>query len=140
MKLNTSYVQKCKTVAHVFQIILIFIAACITISVLTKGGETGGATKFYFALVRRPPIGRIHPTMPDSIQQCFLSAPAIVYLVMVPMWSRAARFANAYAFAALDGLYTSTASAKLNPIPARMLTETCSSLACGLRFRHGVER
>ena len=56
MKLNTSYVQKCKTVAHVFQIILIFIAGCITIAVLTKGGATGGATKFYFALVRRPPI------------------------------------------------------------------------------------
>ncbi|KAK3202387.1 hypothetical protein GRF29_161g1015693 [Pseudopithomyces chartarum] len=87
MKLNTSYVQKCKTVAHVFQIILIFIAGCITIAVLTKGGATGGATKFYFAL-------------------CFLSAPAIIYLVMVPMWSRAERFANAYAFAALDGLYT----------------------------------
>lgn len=52
MKINTSYVQKCKTVAHVFQVILIFIAGCITIAVFTKGGETGGATKYYFALVR----------------------------------------------------------------------------------------
>jgi hypothetical protein len=54
MKLNTSYVQKCKTVAHIFQIILIFIAGCITIAVFTKGGETGGATRYYFALVRCP--------------------------------------------------------------------------------------
>lgn len=54
MKLNTSYVQKCKTVAHIFQIILIFIAGCITIAVLTKGGETGGATKYYLTLVRGP--------------------------------------------------------------------------------------
>lgn len=52
MKVNTSYVQKCKTVAHVFQIILIFIAGCITIAVMTKGGTTGGALKYYFALVR----------------------------------------------------------------------------------------
>lgn len=38
--------------------------------------------------------------------QCFLSIPAIIYLVMVPMWSRAQRFANAYAFLAVDALYT----------------------------------
>ena len=38
--------------------------------------------------------------------QCFVSMPAIIYLVMVPMWSRAARFANAYAFLAVDALYT----------------------------------
>ena len=54
MKINTSYVQKCKTVAHVFQVILIFIAGCLTIAVFTKGGQTGGATTYYFALVRWP--------------------------------------------------------------------------------------
>ncbi|KAF2181695.1 hypothetical protein K469DRAFT_713298 [Zopfia rhizophila CBS 207.26] len=87
MRVPQSYIQKCKVVAHVFQILLIFIAGCITIAVMTKGGETGGATKYYFAL-------------------CFLTAPALIYLTMVPMWSRAIRFANAYAFVALDGLYT----------------------------------
>lgn len=51
MRINTSYVQKCKVVAHVFQVLLIFIAGCITIAVLTKGGQTGGATKYFFALV-----------------------------------------------------------------------------------------
>ncbi|KAL5459478.1 hypothetical protein PMIN06_002817 [Paraphaeosphaeria minitans] len=87
MKINTSYVQKCKTVAHVFQTVLIFVAACITIAVFTKGGQTGGATKYYFAL-------------------CFLTAPALIYLTMVPLYSRTKRFANAYAFAAIDALYT----------------------------------
>ncbi|KAJ4308922.1 hypothetical protein N0V94_009158 [Neodidymelliopsis sp. IMI 364377] len=37
---------------------------------------------------------------------CFLSIPAIIYLVMVPMWSRAKKFASAYAFLAVDLLYT----------------------------------
>ncbi|KAF2868296.1 hypothetical protein BDV95DRAFT_642912 [Massariosphaeria phaeospora] len=87
MRIPQSYIQKCKVVAHVFQIVVIFIALCLTITVFTKGGGTGGATKYYLAL-------------------CFLTAPAQIYLVMVPMWSRAARFANAYAFLALDALYT----------------------------------
>jgi hypothetical protein len=52
MKVPQSYIQKCKTVAHVFQALLIFIAGCITISVLTKSGKNGGATSWYFALVR----------------------------------------------------------------------------------------
>lgn len=38
--------------------------------------------------------------------QCFFSLPAIIYLVMTPMWTRAQRFANAYAFVAIDALYT----------------------------------
>ncbi|PVI02793.1 hypothetical protein DM02DRAFT_499421, partial [Periconia macrospinosa] len=87
MRINTSYVQKCKTVAHVFQGLLIFIGGCITIAVLTKDGEIGGASRYYLAM-------------------CFITIPALIYLIMVPMWSRAQRFANAYAFAALDGLYT----------------------------------
>lgn len=86
MRVPQSYIQKCKVVFHVFQALFIFVAGCITIAVFTKG-STGGATKYYFAL-------------------CFLTGPALIYLVMVPMWSRAARFANAYAFLALDALYT----------------------------------
>ncbi|KAF2112210.1 hypothetical protein BDV96DRAFT_498676 [Lophiotrema nucula] len=86
MRIPQSYIQKVKVVAHGFQALFIFIAACITISVFTKG-TTGGASKFFFAL-------------------CFLSIPALIYLVMVPMWSRASRFANAYAFLGLDALYT----------------------------------
>jgi translocation protein SEC72 len=36
--------------------------------------------------------------------QCWLTIPILIYLTMVPMWSRARRFANVYAFAALDML------------------------------------
>ncbi|KAF2738592.1 hypothetical protein EJ04DRAFT_509475 [Polyplosphaeria fusca] len=86
MRIPQSYIQKCKVVAHVFQVLFIFVSGCITIAVFTKG-STGGASKYFFAL-------------------CFLSLPALIYLVMVPMWSRASRFANAYAFLALDALYT----------------------------------
>lgn len=87
MRVAQSYIQKCKVVAHVFQVVFIFIAACLTISVMAKEGSTGGSTKFFFSM-------------------CLLSIPAIIYLVMVPMWSRAQRFANAYAFLAVDALYT----------------------------------
>ncbi|KAH8724755.1 hypothetical protein GQ44DRAFT_617465 [Phaeosphaeriaceae sp. PMI808] len=87
MRVPQSYIQKCKIVAHVGQTLFIFVGLCITIAVLTKAGDTGSATKFYLAL-------------------CFLSIPAIIYLVMVPMWSRAQRFANAYAFLAVDVAYT----------------------------------
>lgn len=51
MRVPQSYIQKCKVVAHVFQILLIFIAGCLTLAVLTKGGDIGGATKYYIALV-----------------------------------------------------------------------------------------
>jgi hypothetical protein len=51
MRIPQSYVQKCKVVAHIFQAIFIFAALCITIAVFTMDGETGGATKFYVALV-----------------------------------------------------------------------------------------
>ena len=87
MRVPQSYIQKVKVVAHIFQAIFVFVGLCITIAVFTKEGETGGATKYYLAL-------------------SFLSIPAIIYLVMTPMWSRAQRFANAYAFVAVDGLYT----------------------------------
>lgn len=37
--------------------------------------------------------------------QCFFSIPALIYQVMVPMWTRAWRFANVYAYATIDILY-----------------------------------
>jgi hypothetical protein len=51
MRIPQSYIQKCKVVAHIFQTIFIFVGLCITIAVFTKDGETGGATRFYLALV-----------------------------------------------------------------------------------------
>lgn len=51
MRIPQSYIQKCKVVAHVFQVIFVFVAACLTIAVMIKDGSTGVPTKFYFALV-----------------------------------------------------------------------------------------
>lgn len=40
-----------------------------------------------------------------TCRKCWLSIPALIYLVMAPMWSRAQRFASVYAFAAIDILF-----------------------------------
>jgi translocation protein SEC72 len=37
--------------------------------------------------------------------KCWLSIPGLIYLVAVPMWPRARRFGNVYAFATVDCLY-----------------------------------
>lgn len=107
MRLEQSKIQKIKTAAHAIQGILIFVAGCLTIAVLT-GSDTDGRTAYYFALVslqsclRTPITSRAY----SNACQCFLTMPAFIYLVGVPMWSRTVRFASAYAFALLDGLYT----------------------------------
>jgi hypothetical protein len=51
MRIPQSYIQKCKVVAHVFQAIFVFIAACLTIAVMTKDGDIGGPTRYFFAMV-----------------------------------------------------------------------------------------
>jgi hypothetical protein len=51
MRIPQSYIQKCKVVAHVFQAIFVFIAACLTIAVMTKDGDIAGPTKYFFAMV-----------------------------------------------------------------------------------------
>lgn len=38
--------------------------------------------------------------------QCWISIPALIYLAAVPMWPRARRFGNVYAFATVDIIYT----------------------------------
>jgi hypothetical protein len=53
-----------------------------------------------------PAYHRIRPlTNHDLHGQCFFSIPALIYQVMVPMWTRAWRFANIYAYLALDLLF-----------------------------------
>jgi hypothetical protein len=59
MRIPQSYIQKCKVVGHTFQTIFIFVGLCITIAVFTKDGETGGATRFYLALVSRSALWRM---------------------------------------------------------------------------------
>ncbi|EXJ80389.1 hypothetical protein A1O1_08533 [Capronia coronata CBS 617.96] len=74
-----------KNIIHGTQAAILFLAWILTIAILTRKGHTDGRVGWYFGL-------------------CWLMIPFLVYLVMVPMWSRAQRFANVYAFASLDGL------------------------------------
>jgi len=71
----------------VVQALSIFIAACITITVFTGSGRTDGRSKWFFAT-------------------CWLSIPALIYLVAVPIWSRAANVAKALWFAVVDLVFT----------------------------------
>lgn len=41
-----------------------------------------------------------------SSPQCFLSVPAWIYLCMAPRYSRTRKFANIYAMATVDGVFT----------------------------------
>ncbi|CAK4030942.1 hypothetical protein BST61_czeina44g000420 [Lecanosticta acicola] len=86
MQIPQTKTQRTKAAIHLFQALLIFVAGCLTLAVMTKSGSFGAQTGFYFAL-------------------CFLTFPAIIYLVMVPMWSRAWRFNNVWAIATIDILF-----------------------------------
>ncbi|TKA79172.1 hypothetical protein B0A55_03480 [Friedmanniomyces simplex] len=83
MRVPQTYLQHTKAGVHFAQAVFIFITGCLALVVLTKAGGTSGATGFLFGM-------------------CFLTIPALIYQVMVPMWTRAWRFANVYAYAALD--------------------------------------
>ena len=76
-----------KNYLHAAQLCLIFLAIILTIAVYTRDGPSDGRTGWYFAL-------------------CWFTIPALIYLVMVPMWSRTERFANIYALTTLDALFT----------------------------------
>ncbi|EME82235.1 uncharacterized protein MYCFIDRAFT_43132 [Pseudocercospora fijiensis CIRAD86] len=86
MRVPQNKLQKIKAAIHCTQLLLIFVAGCLTLAVMTKNGGFGGQTAFYFAL-------------------CFITIPAILYQVMVPMWSRAWRLNNVYAYAVIDVLF-----------------------------------
>ncbi|MCJ1479724.1 hypothetical protein MMC13_008410 [Lambiella insularis] len=81
--------RKIKVILYAIQALLVSIAWILALAVLTKSGDTGPATKFYFALIKT-----------------WLCIPALLYLQVVPLWARTQRFANPYAAAALDVLYT----------------------------------
>jgi hypothetical protein len=52
MRLETSKLQKIKMALHSVQAILVFIAACLTIAVLSKSKKTDGRIGWFFAMVR----------------------------------------------------------------------------------------
>lgn len=51
MRLDLSQLQKVKMGVHTIQAILIFVAACLTIAVLVKDGDTDSRTAWFFGLV-----------------------------------------------------------------------------------------
>lgn len=85
MRLQLDQFGKIKSYIHIAQGVFLFLAWVLTIALFTRGGHTDGRVGWYFGL-------------------CWLTIPILIYLVMVPMWSRARKFANVYAFASLDGL------------------------------------
>ncbi|PIA92001.1 hypothetical protein CB0940_09072 [Cercospora beticola] len=86
MRIPQTKLQRVKAGTHLFQSVLVFVAGCLTLAVMTKSGGYGGQSAFYFAL-------------------CFFTIPAVIYQVMVPMWSRAWRFNNVWAIATVDVLF-----------------------------------
>ncbi|KXL50804.1 hypothetical protein M433DRAFT_163443 [Acidomyces richmondensis BFW] len=87
MRIAQSRDQKIKMLVHGVQAGFIFLEGCLTLSVMTKSGGIGRAVGYTFGL-------------------CFLSVPALIYQVMVPMWTRAWRFANVYAYVFIDVLFS----------------------------------
>jgi len=85
MRLPLDHFGKIKNYIHIGQAAVLFLAWILTIAIFTRSGTTDGRVGWYFGL-------------------CWLTIPVLVYLVMVPMWSRARRFSNVYAFASLDAL------------------------------------
>ncbi|PWY79135.1 hypothetical protein BO70DRAFT_397252 [Aspergillus heteromorphus CBS 117.55] len=75
-----------KNLIHGLQAFIIFLAWALTIAVFTRGDGIDGRSAWYWAL-------------------CWFSVPGLIYLVAVPMWPRARRFGNVYAFATIDCLY-----------------------------------
>lgn len=51
MAAPSRFYQRAKNGFHALQALLIFIGACITIAMFTKGGNSDGRTNYYFALV-----------------------------------------------------------------------------------------
>jgi len=85
MRLQLDRLGLIKNYIHVGQAVIIFLAIVLTVAIFTRNGQSDSRIGWYFGL-------------------CWLSMPILIYLAMVPMWSRAQRFSNVYAFATLDGL------------------------------------
>ena len=84
MRLQLDPSGKFKNLLHALQASLLILSLLLTIALFTRPGSSSPGVFYFFTL-------------------CWLTIPIIVYLVMVPMWSRARRFSNVYAFAILDG-------------------------------------
>ena len=106
MRLQLDQFGQLKSYIHLGQAAVLFFCWVLTIALLTRSGSTDGRVGWYFGLVRTLTGQTLRPrsTTNTRLTQCWLTIPILVYLVMVPMWSRARRLANVYAFACLDSL------------------------------------
>lgn len=102
MRLPQDKLGKIKNYVHAGQGVIIAIAWLMCIIIFTRDGDSDGRIGWYFALVSQQAVA-VNGAMADHVfLQCWLTIPILVYLVMVPMFSRSRRFSNMYAFAALD--------------------------------------
>ncbi|KAJ5134704.1 hypothetical protein N7526_006069 [Penicillium atrosanguineum] len=85
-RLSGGNLGRTKNLIHFAQAFIIFLAWALTIAIWTKGDGIDGRTVYYWIL-------------------CWVSMPALIYLAAVPMWPRARRFGNVYAFATVDAIY-----------------------------------
>ncbi|KAF2093876.1 hypothetical protein NA57DRAFT_61094 [Rhizodiscina lignyota] len=86
-RLQLTKLQKGKIATHCVQALFVFVALCVLIAMFVQNGHSDGRGKWYCAVA-------------------FLCIPAWVFLIMTPMWQRTVRFANAFALAAVDVVFT----------------------------------
>ncbi|OKL57607.1 hypothetical protein UA08_07071 [Talaromyces atroroseus] len=85
LRIPSTSPARIKNLLHGLQGLLIFFAWVLTIAVFTKSGGIDGRSGWFFGV-------------------CWISIPALIYLVAVPTFPRARRFGNVYAFATIDAL------------------------------------
>lgn len=51
MRIPQNASQRIKGGLHLFQLLFIFVAGCVTLAIYTKDGSNGGEVAYYFALV-----------------------------------------------------------------------------------------
>jgi len=87
MEFSVHRFQDGKLAIHIAQAAFIFVAWVIEIAVFRSSANIDGKLGWLFGL-------------------CFLTVPALIYLTMTPRFSRAHKFANPYAFATVDFVFT----------------------------------
>lgn len=105
MKLPQGFLHKGKTAIHGLQALVIFLAWALTMAILIQTGPTDGRTKYFFALVSASNPQSLPPTL-TFLEKCWFCVPVLIYQTAVPTFQRTKRFANPYAHAALDALFT----------------------------------
>ena len=81
------FYQRAKNIIHAIQALAVFIAAIITIAILTKSGQSDSRITYYFVL-------------------CLICIPFLIYQTAFPTFRKTRKLANAYAHLVIDTLLT----------------------------------